>query len=561
MSCDGPLRALAHSLCVLLVPTSGTLAAWLPDLDFLFVAPDLGLSSMPYAAIKRATGGMSELAQAMAVPHEHKPQRIPSFPNLERTSVVQTVATDTLPVASNLYRDFTLVRSPTYPLWTTCKAATGPASLGYSATPATGNGFGSLAAAGATINLPNDPFTAYFANGADTTFLKAMSRRYPLARARDGRTFLISNKDGQAAISLVFSGTLAANCTLIFEVWDGSGETTIVNVHNVSISGTSLSLPLSNELGGGFWRLASIQLNAWTSGNPVLSSFSCGVLTGGTLATPTFTGPGLNCYCPVFAPPEFTSSRIPYGSTRANAAAVLLSNVTAVLDKEGTISCARVPRTSAPGCFYGGYLYGTSFTTLISSVYPKDRYFGPMEKGLYAYTLPDSSTDGFTDCVSDSVHPDGFPAPIFNLESFEYVSLITMSDLGGNGSTIAVTQDAHLEFRSSSMLFPVGFSQTTLEAYHVAQMALAQQGVFFENPVHLAAITSLIRAAVSRLAPVVMPYAKTAAVAIGNKLLSSAVGSLNTRMSQVGLQPAPRPAPRAKPRAAKKRVVPGKRKK
>jgi hypothetical protein len=343
-------------------------------------------------------------------------------------------------------------------------------------------------------------------------------------------------------------------------MWDGTGETTFASA-DVTLSGVaSADYTSVNTLSaGGFFRLASISTTAFTAGNQTLTSFSIGILSGGTLYSPSSTG--CCCYAPVFAPPEFTASRVPYGSTRANAAAALMSNVTAVLDKEGTVSCARIPRTMAPKCLFGTYSTVSRFTTLISSVYPKDRYFGPMEKGLYAYSLPDAATDGFVDCVSDCLYSDGFNAPYFQLEAFEYVSLITFSDLGGSGSTLAITQDAHLEFRSSSMLFPVGYSQTTLEAYHMAQMALAQQGVFFENPVHLAALSTLIRGAVSRLAPIVLPYAKHAAVAVGNKLLSSAVSAINTKMSQAGFSSRPQAAPKRPAQKKKARAAPARRKK
>lgn len=476
---------------------------------------------------------MSDIAQSIAIPHEHRPTRLPSFPNLERTAVVPTVATGTVAVTSGYMRDWTLVRSPTYPLWTRSTPSTQSASLYYWATPTSG-AFGSIAAVGNSVIFPYEPYTTYGANGTDAAWIASMKRRYPLARTRDGRAFVVAGAGtAYSGVTISFSATINATFNLVFELWDGTGETTVVSA-TATVNASYVDYVSPTLLSGGFFRLVSATCTSWTSGNVNVTALYAGITSGTSISNPS--GTSCACYAPVFAPPEFVGSRIPYNATRANAAGVLLTNVTAVLDKEGTISAARVPRSAAPGCFNGSLdLAASSFTTLISNVYPKDRYFGPMEKGLYAYTLPDSSTDSFFDCVSDSLHADTFPMPVFNLDSFEYVSLITMADLGGNGSTIAVTQDVHLEFRSSSMLFPVGFSMTSLEAYHTAQMALAQQGVFFENPVHLAAIGSLIRAAVTRLAPVVLPYAKTAAVAVGNRILNSAVNTLNTKMGQITL--------------------------
>lgn len=513
---------------------------------------------MPYAAIKRATGGLNELAQAIAVPHEHRPQRTPSFPNLERTAVVPTVATGTLGVASAIQRDFTLIRSPTFPLWTACTPSVDTASLFYTATPAGLNGFCSLNAVGSACTFPPDPFTGYGSTGVDTPWTTAMLRRYPLSRTKDGRVFVPCPTVGYASVRFSFSGSFTGQLFTTFELWDGTGEITHYTV-NVVAAGVNADFVDNVTLKGGFYRLHSIMVNNFSAGNVYLSTFSLGVTSGTNLFAPT--GLGLSVYAPLFAPPEFTSSRVPYGSTRANAAAVLLSNVTAVLDKEGTINCARVPRVTANKAFAGVAASTSAFIALISSVYPKDRYFGPMEKGLYSYTLPDSSTDDFLDCVSDVIGPDGAMMPVFQLESFEYVSLITFSDIGGSGSTLAVTQDVHLEFRSSSMLFPVGYSSTSLESYHMAQMALAQQGVFFENPIHLAAIGSLIRAAVTRIAPVVAPYARQAAIAVGNKLLGSAVSTLNTKMAQMGLSSSSQPKSRTKLVVQKKKARPTPRRK
>lgn len=516
---------------------------------------------MPYSNVKRATGGLMELAQAIAVPHEHRPQRVPSFPNLERTAVVPTVATGSVAVGSGDQRDFTLIRSPTFPLWTMTNKSTAAAAIFYTATPGggAGLGFGELKTNNATIVFPKDPYTAFNVSGGDTTWTGQMLRRYPLARSRDGRVFVpvaaVNGLNSYSSCSVMFATVQTLAATLTFELWDGTGETLFVQANSVCTAGTSLDFSTNSLFGTyAFYRLVSVELTSYTSGTGIVSSFTTGINSGGTNVTPT--GAGVWFYGPVFAPPEFNSSRLPYAATRANASGVLLSNVTAVLDKEGTINCARLPRTAAPRAFSGTNANsGSSFTTLIGSVYPKDRYYGPMEKGLYAYTLPDSSTDDFFDCVSDSLAGDGFPMPYFNLESFEYVSLISFADLGGNGSTLAITQDVHLEFRSSSMLFPVGYSTTSLESYHLSQMALAQQGVFFENPIHLSAIGGLIRSAVMKIAPVVAPYAKAAAAAVGNRMISSAVSALNTRMSQVSLggsRSAPR---RAKPPKKGKKVT------
>lgn len=507
---------------------------------------------MPLSKIKSMTSGLDIIAQTIAVPNQHRPARLPSFPNLERTATVSTMATTTLPVTGGHYRDITVLRNPVYPMWTTSTASTGAASLFYKNSSASGY-LGRITTSGEEIKLPDDYMDYHGAAGADTTWVKAMARRYPVVESR-GKTFVLSGANCLRGVTLTFSGTLTTTLGFEFEVLDGRGETSTFQATQ-AVSSNIVSYVSANNLGGGFFRLSRIWAADVVSASADLVLVQVGVCSAGNINTPT--GSGLTVYAPLFAPPEFTNSTLPYASVRCNAAALLMSNVTAVLDKEGTVSAARVPLVQSVHPFAGAYGTTSNFTSAISSVYPKDRYFGPLEKGLYVFTMPDASSERFHDCVADTTwdvsnQGDGLAMPRFFLDSIDYVQLITLSDLSGNGSTIAVTQDAHLEFRSSSMLFPVGYAAVPLETYHAAQMALANLGVFFENPVHLATIGALVRAAVSRVAPIVLPYVKQAAVAVGSHLLSGAAKTLSARMDQAGLTQ-PRPAPKSPARISASR--------
>jgi hypothetical protein len=83
---------------------------------------------------------------------------------------------------------------------------------------------------------------------------------------------------------------------------------------------------------------------------------------------------------PVFTPPEFGNSTLPYSRTRANATSALFTNVTAALNKEGTVLAARLKPSIIDMWSFG--------VANINSVHPQFRYFGPMEKGLYTFTSP-----------------------------------------------------------------------------------------------------------------------------------------------------------------------------
>lgn len=510
---------------------------------------------MPLSAVRKATSSMSSIAQTIAVPHEHPPTRLPSFPNLERTSVIPTVATSTVSVAAGTKRDFLIIRNPTYPLWTECVRSTNAFSV-WGQYPVIGPTFNS---AGDSFTFAQDAFNVIGQGGTDVTFWENMKNRYPLGVIADGRTFVKAASNGLSAIQLVTTNAFIGSIRALVEVFDGAEVTSVVVDIPFDNGGaaTTQGVALSANSWGPWFRVHSLTLVSATTAPGNFIAIRIGITSGTNLVNPT--GSALAWFAPMFAPPEITNSSIPYSSTRANAAAVLFSNVTAVLDKEGTINCARVPRTNtaASNSYWSGTTAG-SFEGIIASVHPIDRYFGPMEKGLYMFTLPDQSSEVFRDHVDDITYVGStYTTGRIHLDSFDYAQVVTMSDLGGNGSTMAVTQDVHLEFRSSSMLFTSGFSTVALESYHVAQMALAKQGVFYENPVHLAAIANMVRSAVSALAPVVMPYVRSAAGAVGNMLLNKGTGYINSKMNQAHLVEAPRSAPkprksRPKPKARSK---------
>jgi hypothetical protein len=174
----------------------------------------------------------------------------------------------------------------------------------------------------------------------------------------------------------------------------------------------------------------------------------------------------------------------------------------------------------------------------MDSVYPKDRYFGALENGLYTFTLPDSGAEQYRDTLQGPTRSliaptwAGVPATaaVFDLDKLAYANVIAFNDIGGDATTLAITVDRHIEFRSSSVLFPLGFSTLPLETYHAAQMALVQMGVFFENPTHLGMIASIVASAVrsvaSYAAPIAREVGKAALTAAGDKLVNMATRRL-----------------------------------
>ncbi len=468
-----------------------------------------------YAPARRAVAGLDNLAQTIAVPKLHRPIRLPSFPNLERSAVLATEANATLGVAGATSVTAVVCRNPSVPVWVTKKPMADAA--------------GSIYLAGAfnpviplsnqlTIDVPTDFYRAYSSVGS-VNGLVGRPDQLPIGTYQDYQWFFFGNFTAYFEVSLSVSVGYNVNAT--FQFYDGATMT--LQRQNQQATGSVITFAITDGTRGGMWgRLVGLD---WVSNSASanVTTLAMGIKTGGSFDVPTGTNASYSLW-PFGKAPEMDASPIPYQSARQTACGVLFSNVTAVLNKEGTITAARLPRSAVPP-FSSSFANAPNFL----SCHPKERYYGPLEKGLYTYTLSDAETVLFRDYIADSVlvlptvaGTQARSAPLFYLDGQEYYNLILFSDIDATTSTtLGVSVDSHIEFRTSSALFQLGFAANTLETFHVAQMALARQGCFYENPLHLAAIGSLIKSAVMRLAPIVAPYAKQAAVAVGSHLLNA----------------------------------------
>jgi hypothetical protein len=140
-------------------------------------------------------------------------------------------------------------------------------------------------------------------------------------------------------------------------------------------------------------------------------------------------------------------------------------------------------------------------------------------------------------------------AYMFRYDLLTYVNIIQFTDIDSVASTtLAIQLDRHIEFRNTSSLFTVGYSHIPLETYHTSQMALANLGVFFENPLHWAALAAQIRRAVSVVAPIAAPYVKRAAIGVGKYLVDKATTKLKSmEQAQIVKKPPPKAQPRKRP--------------
>lgn len=281
------------------------------------------------------------------------------------------------------------------------------------------------------------------------------------------------------------------------------------------------------------------------------------------LAGPTtlilYNSPG-RFLMPVFAPLESTVSTAPYDSCRANAVSLLLTNVSRVQIKQGTILAGRLQRADIKPWAWR--------ESDISNVHPADRYFGSAEVGAYTYVAPGQNTSNFRQAgatmgLITKFQPNATTlkttgthfAPSFHVFDDEYFhALVVSEEVNADETIMAITCDVHVEFRSSSSLFQLGISAMPLEAYHATLLALNQTGYFFENHTHWRDLASLLVRGINAALPVVAPQFAGPVRAIGSaavagykagKALISTMRRKPRTMTQKQMV-VPRPAPRQK---------------
>lgn len=168
----------------------------------------------------------------------------------------------------------------------------------------------------------------------------------------------------------------------------------------------------------------------------------------------------IQCWMPFQAslPPIFSQASAPFQSCRVTAAGMRINNVTAMLNKEGTVRAARALMDSYP------FWYNT--VDPLDKAPSNNLYFGALAHGLQTYTLPSNQSTPFKDHVVD-VSRSLLAKPCFDLDYSGYYNLVELVDESAATPTkLAITYVSHLEFMSNSQLFPVAFSKQTLESFH-----------------------------------------------------------------------------------------------
>lgn len=439
------------------------------------------------------------LARQIALPHEFAPERFPSFPALERTAVMGFNAPSTLSLPASTPVKVMVTRQAAYPSWADQSTQHYMHAASYQYDYARQNL--NFSAASSLMSFIGGTVSNMVASGSRPGFtgIGSTPLPYPVMAydALTGPNPWLWIPPGFAAYTVIGFNTAVPGATtaeLTLEVWDSPGET-----HTVpTTTGTIVSGRLSCIIGFSYtgWirpRTVSASVPAVTGfGDQMFvtiftvsgtASFIDSTTTQGTV---TVSSSSVTGFIPLMAPAEFANSSLPWYSARTTAASLLGTNVSQVLNKGGTVLAGRVaPQVINP------FSVGSSY---ITTLHPAEKAFLPLETGVYTYAPPSTDLVDFWDYTLPTGGGSS-PGPLYRLDNTSLVNVLFIT-AGSVAETLAVNVDWHIEFRTSSALFPIGLSTVTLETLHQAQIALASVGFFFENPTHskiLHAVTSAVK--------------------------------------------------------------------
>lgn len=490
---------------------------------------------------RKAASAASSLAQNQAVPRDHRPVRLPTYPSIERTSTCKFTMTKPLKVPSSSATTLMYFRTVKDCLWRSYTFNDGPVywKCYYAATSTE---FGNY-----PIRQGQELNFSLTLSSLGSPFVDGLLPTYPKVVTDDGLIWFYNPTCGTFKISFDPESpppptTLNANLTFHLERMTGFDKTTRTPLLLASQVDDGTVYAETTE--PGFYRL--VKLSADTDSG-VTTPMNVTRVNFETTYKDQATQEALPkpSWIPfISVPPEWSSYIKVYSDSRITSSSFLLQNTTAVLSKEGSIEAVRVPVDNL------AIFTNTALTVVDSALADSassERYVGLLEKGFYGFCAPDSASMAFRDFT------EGLQA-----DSFDHVYFVRMTDYGGDSTNLLLSWDFHLEFRNASMLFDIGISSVPLEEWHRAQVALARIPFFYENFTHLATISAMARAAASRLAPYVVPVLKNAGNAALVSLANSAKGLAtqalaSQAMGQLVKAKAVKPKPKSGKRQGKKR--------
>lgn len=428
-------------------------------------------------------------------PFTTTPQRIPSFPDVARTTALRLGNTAVVSTGSNPSMRFLLLRSPTLPVWAdssnpiivVAKAAydgvtglplilpslnvlgsyaeTSPLSISYVPSGATPNPTPYLVrdeTVGPSSYVPMFWFMNIsvilfngFADGVPganwTTDISGTRLRV--------EWLLTSGETAETTHSVSAGGTLTTNSVCFTVV---PTNTNVIGMRPLRVDGGGAVHPTMYP---GLLRVVS-------------HNFSGVVITPGTGSGVTTMALSGATYVlqPMFSPPGISQSLLPYLNSRLTSLGIKVRNTTKVMNKEGTWLAARV---SARGI----NPFNIDLNAAYSSLNVLDRITGPLESTLTMALPPSTKLMDFEDHIMSSASvstanaqwstTDAVILQVANLTQF---SIATAFDPDTTTpSTLTVDAAWHLEFRHTGILWPLQVCKQTLEQYHKLAIAAVER--------------------------------------------------------------------------------------
>lgn len=488
--------------------------------------------NLPSASPVRA---MTGLAKTLALPAENTPARLPSFPALERTAVMGFNVPSEVPVTGGDPVKVVLARDAAFPFWSSgepvgnkghlvaYKLVSNDASVSSGRRGYVVDTDGSAHGAYVPSTAITYPFGVPDFNWSSTN--AGTSANIPVGLDADqGNVPWVFMPDGMASWVHFGASNVSGTATTLtvditVEVWNSNGDSVevvyslaIANINTNPAGAVKFSAGSAGADTGSWRRVKMVYTTPGAASTlpepcyatllslPLAATYNA---TGGIsgvfeLAANTTTGALL----PVVVAPEFPTSTVPYNDTRLTAVGLLLTNVTQVLNKSGTVLAGRVGPRRVP--------FGSVTQSTLNALHPAEKAWLPLETGLYTYCPPGSDLDEFRDYTFQLAGgvTNGL-VPMYRLDNTAMVNIAYLSMPSGVNGSFAATCTTHLEFRTTSALWQIAVSGYTLETLHLAQMGMMAAGFFFENPEHKSLLTRVANG-IKKLEPYATPLVAVA---------------------------------------------------
>lgn len=454
---------------------------------------------------------LPQLCKTICLPGDYSPVRLPTYPAVERTSVLALNATDTYPVgppdAKSAPTRGLLFKHSVFPLWldqnSTATSLGDSRPLGWWMEWAVK----AQAASGDVLVLPNayawGSGSGNTTNGVLINDMTALRSYVPVGEL-ESEPYLYTGKGSYGIYVKVPTGSPTGTIDIVIDCATPGGEKRQqIYTLNAVAGGWFASIlsdgyfvrpsgitQTSSSFAANSVTIVACSAVATTSDPRVLTVTSNGIVpfttqsgvTPATLAVPSML--------PFFNAPGLDVSRIPFSNTRCTAVSALFTNVTKALNKEGTVLAGRLNPTSMNVMNFSA----SSFATVL----PCEKYYYGLETGFYTFAPLVSNSEEFSDDVYSRAGESSF-TPWMHLGNKGLINSFIFSDPDGD-TILAINLDWHIEFRNSSVLWPVAISGVSLETAHQVQLALLEAGFFYDNTIHTAILNGLMNA-VNRIMP------------------------------------------------------------